>query len=49
MKARAGQIDGVGGAGIVAGTRTLDGNMAGIFWFRNPGQEALGELPAMAV
>ncbi len=102
MKARAGQIDGMGGADIVAGTRTLDGNMAGIFWFkapagtppgtaaqwqrfyvgavdvktvtlsirdmdtdglsdivfagrqgvgwfRNPGQEALGDLPAMAV
>jgi hypothetical protein len=102
MKARAGQIDGVGGADIVAGTRTLDGNMASIFWFKapartppgtaaqwqrfyvgavdvktvtlfirdmdtdglsdivfagrqgvgwfkNPGQEALGELPAMAV
>jgi hypothetical protein len=36
MKARAGQIDGVSGADIVAGTRTLDGNMASIFWFKAP-------------
>jgi len=34
MKARAAQIDGVGGADIVAGTKTMDGNMAGIFWFK---------------
>lgn len=36
MKARAAQIDGVGGADIVAGTKTLDGNTAGIFWFKAP-------------
>lgn len=37
MKARAGQIDGIGGADIVAGTRELDGEKAGIYWFKSPG------------
>jgi hypothetical protein len=36
MKARAAQIDGVGGADIVAGTKTISGNEAGIFWFKAP-------------
>jgi hypothetical protein len=36
MKARAAQIDGVGGADIVAGTKAMDGNKAGIFWFKAP-------------
>tara|TARA_R110001592_G_scaffold363372_2_gene686144 strand:- start:4959 stop:6266 length:1308 start_codon:yes stop_codon:yes gene_type:complete len=36
MKARAGQIDGVGGADIVAGTRDLSGEKAGIYWFQSP-------------
>lgn len=36
MKARAGQIDGSGGADIVAGTKTMDGNKAGIYWFKSP-------------
>jgi hypothetical protein len=36
MKARAAQIDGVGSADIVAGTRTLDESVAGIFWFKAP-------------
>lgn len=36
MKARAGQIDGVAGADIVAGTKTIEDNMAGIFWFKAP-------------
>lgn len=38
MKARAGQIDGVGGADIVAGTRDLGGEKAGIYWFKAPGE-----------
>jgi len=42
MKARAAQIDGVGGADIVAGTKTLDGNTAGIFWFKAPEGDSLG-------
>ena len=36
MKARAGQIDGVGGADIVAGTRDMGGEKAGIYWFKSP-------------
>lgn len=36
MKARAGQIDGSGGADIVAGTKTMDGENAGIYWFKSP-------------
>jgi len=37
MKARAGQIDGVGGADIVAGTRDMDDDAkAAIFWFKAP-------------
>ena len=37
MKARAAQIDGVGGADIVAGTRDLGDEKAAIFWFKAPG------------
>lgn len=37
MKARAAQIDGMGGADIVAGTRDIDGDgKAAIFWFKAP-------------
>ena len=36
MKARAAQIDGLEGADIVAGTRNLDAEEAGIYWFRAP-------------
>ena len=36
MKARAAQIDGMDGADIVAGTRNLDAEEAGIYWFRAP-------------
>lgn len=36
MKARAGQIDGSGDADIVAGTKTMDGHNAGIYWFKLP-------------
>jgi hypothetical protein len=36
MKARAAQIDGVGDADIVAGTKEMDGNKAGIYWFKAP-------------
>ena len=36
MKARAGQIDGAGGADIIAGTKTMDGHKAGIYWFKLP-------------
>jgi hypothetical protein len=36
MKARAGQIDGSGGADIVAGTKTMDGDTAAIYWFKSP-------------
>ncbi len=42
MKARAAQIDGVDGADIVAGTKTLDGNQAGIYWFKAPPGAAPG-------
>jgi hypothetical protein len=36
MKARAGQIDGTGGADIVAGTKAIDGTPAGVYWFQSP-------------
>ena len=36
MKARTAQIDGVGGADIVAGTKSMEGNKASIFWFKAP-------------
>jgi hypothetical protein len=36
MKARVAQIDGVGGADIVAGTKAMDGAPAGIYWFKAP-------------
>ena len=36
MKARAAQIDGTGGADIVAGTKAMSGKEAGIFWFKAP-------------
>ncbi len=36
MKARAAQIDGVGGADIVAGSKTIDDTRASIFWFKSP-------------
>jgi hypothetical protein len=36
MKARAAQIDGAGGADIVAGTKAMGGQEAGIFWFKAP-------------
>ena len=42
MKARAAQIDGVGAADIVAGTRNLDGEKAGIYWFKSPQSSAAG-------
>jgi len=41
MKARAAQMDGVGGADIVAGTRDLHSGKAGIYWFKAP----TGTLP----
>ena len=36
MKARVAQIDGVGGADIVAGSKAMDGNPAGVYWFKAP-------------
>lgn len=36
MKARAGQVDGTGGADIVAGTKSIDGTQAGVYWFQSP-------------
>tara|TARA_R110002110_G_scaffold415860_1_gene658748 strand:- start:77158 stop:78450 length:1293 start_codon:yes stop_codon:yes gene_type:complete len=36
MKARAAQIDGIGGADIVAGTKTMGDVHAGIYWFASP-------------
>ena len=36
MKARAAQMDGAGGADIVAGTKSMDGLRAGIYWFKAP-------------
>ena len=44
MKARAAQLDGVGGADIVAGTKSIDGLQASIYWFKAP----LGSHPANA-
>ena len=44
MKARAAQIDGVGGADIVAGSKTIDGNEAGIFWFKAPLETESGAM-----
>tara|TARA_R110002073_G_scaffold86915_6_gene206474 strand:- start:1985 stop:3460 length:1476 start_codon:yes stop_codon:yes gene_type:complete len=36
MKARVAQIDGVAGADIVAGSKSMDGAAAGIYWFKAP-------------
>ena len=36
MKARVAQIDGVAGADIVAGSKAMDGEPAGIYWFKAP-------------
>jgi len=36
MKARTAQIDGIGGADIVAGSRDMDDQKAGIYWFKAP-------------
>ena len=36
MKARAGQLDGLGGADIVAGTKAMNGQEAAVYWFRAP-------------
>lgn len=36
LKARAGQIDGRGGADIVAASKDRDGDAGGVFWFRAP-------------
>jgi len=44
MKARAAQIDGVGGADIAAGTKAIDGKEAGIFWFKAPRETESGEM-----
>jgi hypothetical protein len=44
MKARAGQIDGVGGADIVAGTKAIDGKNASVFWFKAPLSSESGDL-----
>jgi hypothetical protein len=44
MKARAAQIDGVGGADIVSGTKAIDGKMASIFWFKAPQESESGDL-----
>jgi hypothetical protein len=38
MKARAGQIDGVGGADIVAGTKATGDEPSLIYWFKSPPQ-----------
>jgi len=43
MKARAGQIDGAGGADIVAGTKAMDGQNAAIYWFRSPEHPFAGD------
>ena len=37
MKARAGQLDGVGGPEIVAGTKAMKGHEAAVYWFRATG------------
>jgi hypothetical protein len=44
MKARAAQIDGRGGADIVAGTKTMDGETASLYWFAAPVQNADGSM-----
>ena len=36
MKARTAQVDGIGGADIVVGSRDMDDQNAGIFWFKAP-------------
>lgn len=36
MKARSAQLDGIGGADIVVGSRDTDDENAGIYWFRAP-------------
>ena len=43
MKARSAQIDGAGGADIVAGTKAMDGKQASVFWFKAPEISMLGE------
>lgn len=44
MKVRAAQLDGAGGADIVAGTKSMDSLQASIFWFKAP----VGSHPANA-